>query len=927
MPAVPPEWSRMLAAFYPKFERAAEAIGAHGAGGRWLVSCAAPMRFVACTLARPGAALCPTKDLSGTAFVAYAEAARLGTRDLNYILGQNRRPGGVARWVPDNMLRAGLFVGAVANRARLVHEWRAHEAQSAGPLRLVVSPMGGEVGNNYANFTAHAVLYVPSTEDDLEQLLGRIRRLQGLCVDPAAARRVEYLIVCDSIAPPERVVAGAFRSLALPVRASEMVARGGAAGAARSGLREPMTAWDVIAAAAPAPGGAAAPDPPTETFAALDFTSRVHRSTDCMRYLRLLASTYGWKRVVKSSIHDFGVVGPRDLDLGVAGDVQYYEALAETLDEDLALVLNNALTVSATFGCFVPDVGESREISLRVLDGGCAGALLGAAAALHVGAQSRLILQAAGHAAPAAGPWPRPDETSTIIDFIVAGDQRARIAGWDDPANLALYQLAYIFRVLADGGPSSIVESAHEGLLCGDPAARRINPSFAGVAGVELNIEYVAEKNEQLLREVASANIDPADVWFPACWRALMASVCATAMLAAVNSVVRAQEDELPAGNRPQRTIALRNALFHAYAAEIGQWGIEWLGPQIDPAHAGHHFAQCTAEGRFVAQDDRTRLDCIAMLTDSPRVTAGVYAESNRSIVLPCGRVGADRAAACTQVVGRESTNDLGDLDALIQHIATETHFADADHQADARREMVAEMDVFRPVILGEDGDEWVDMLDAWAHAVVRVTAPSERAAPEPPQQQQPAEPPPAPPRYARAGLARGSSARRAAEARQAERAEQQVRAHAEATAAAADAERARAAEAERARAAEAERARAAEVERARAAAAVAVRAPAERQHRGRERVQDEQYDQVMRTHAELNEVSDHGPEQAEHAEPMTNKRYKTASEFQNMSSQLLRSTRDQIREMLQTGAAPEGPLVEEERLIDAELKRRITSG
>jgi hypothetical protein len=732
---VPPEWVAILRAFYPKFRQITLA-------GQSVVQAASLMRFVALVLSRAdggAVALASRRFEQPKDRVGYnAEAIRASELFGESILAGIPDPGA--------MLHVGRFDGALVRLAELSARFDALSNASRQNVTLVVSPEGGEHGVDMPDFTRMFVTSPPPTDDLLTQLLGRTRRLQGLC--NGEQRVVDYTVVCDRTQPDaedEQRIAG-FKSLAVPVSAAQLVGRGGPD--TDRGLGAPMTAWDVIsrAAAAGAPAGAA---PPVSTFAALAFAAHAKESRNCVAYLRLTMATYSWKRVVRSSANDFGVVGPRDLDLGVSGDAQYYEVLAPEISPALVDVLTNAQLLGLEAGAFVPDRGQSNYVSLYVLGPQVPAQTqvsdwIVANREFRVGPRASALLQAAAGAAappPAAVPFPQPDEGAVVFSVLVeAPDDEiangtARVADWGDEANRALRALAYILRLLASGGPSGLIGPGTHGVRCRFVNAEgefegdfHQSAAFRDVGGVELDVRFRAVRRLEQLQGVARGDVEPESVWFWACYGALRASLAATSMLEALEWALGGDEDAEEDAGESTRAEMLEHTMdrmLRRYGEVLAVNTGEDRYARMEPGEAfdafREHMTQTPAPRHDEAQERR---EAVVWLARSP-VVAGVFAEDDRTIVMPChaGAVELRRTVAATQV---QVTADWADEAEPIQ-LATALaggSFVDQDHRRAAWRELQDTEDLFRPVIVGREPEDWELNLMRWAEQVVDVTWP-----------------------------------------------------------------------------------------------------------------------------------------------------------------------------------------------------------
>ena len=455
--------------------------------------------------------------------------------------------------------------------------------------------------------------------------------------------------------------------------AAQLVGHGTPGAKRDAGLGNPMTAWDVIdrASRAAAPAAPAA----VATFGALDFAAHAHESRDCIAYLRMTMATYSWKRVVASSATDFGVLGPRDLNLGVSGEAKYYEVLAESLSPVLANVLANALRLGLVRNAFVPDRGASNYISLHILGAdrqgqqGIAAKWIVGQLDFRVGPTATKLLEGGVDFSDqvVVGGFPPPNQGNTIFTILgeVTPDQidGAFVEGWSDKSNDALRQLARILRVLADASESPLIESGAEGILCrrADGTGEFDGPlkhsaAFADVTGIQLNIEFRARRSQKQLLAVASGDVEPESVWFWACNGALDASLCATCMLEALNDALDADR-----ASQPLRELAFQNLytdLMRRYVSRL-----QTTSPRhaVSPADAAAQFLGAMQGPAPVPDDEaneaNARRQVVAYLASSP-VVSGVFAESDRTIVMPCHPDPAKMSIAATQL-RQEPSDDL----------------------------------------------------------------------------------------------------------------------------------------------------------------------------------------------------------------------------------------------------------------------------
>jgi hypothetical protein len=191
---------------------------------------------------------------------------------------------------------------------------------------LIISDAAGAVGTDYAEFQA-LVLLTPCVDFSAQQqLLGRVRRLQGQCTG-SGDRVANYLVVVDSEGSPDASLMD-FKTLAKPV------------GSGTVDGPQLKTAWDLIEKSE------VIGTQTVNRFELLDFVGHAKDSLDCARYLRMTMAGSDWRRMVASSAHSLGVLGPKDMAMEVSEDVSYYETLAEPLDALTVLGWTNALKLN-----------------------------------------------------------------------------------------------------------------------------------------------------------------------------------------------------------------------------------------------------------------------------------------------------------------------------------------------------------------------------------------------------------------------------------------------------------------------------------------------------------------------------------------------------------------------------------------------------
>jgi hypothetical protein len=722
-------WFSILNAFYPKMR------GVNPRGqGQSVIQSAPLMRFVALALARYQipAALAPRRLNKSTDKAKYhQEAVTANLAFLEIVLGG--ATDGIA------LLKTDRFTDAIMRSHQLGQDFSRFVKGSGQEIALIISAAGGDVGVDYRDFQHMYIMSPPSTDDELTQTLGRVRRLQGLC--NGEERMINYQVICDHTtadAETKHRIVG-FKSLALPVSASQLMGRGTTGKRMTSGLEEPMTAWDVIERAAriAAPVETAV----ITTFKDLDFAAHSLDSRDCVAYLRMIMATYSWKRVVESSANDFGVVGPRDLDLGVSGDAKYYEVLAETLDELTGTVLSNALRLGVMSGAFMPDRGTSNYMSLHLLGTQQQGAQHNVTnwiinqAEFQVGpVAANLLLANPIHPIPPL--FPLPDEGSVIFSIIVeatetdvVADARvpAAVAQWGDESNQMLRQMTCILRILASGSESGLITPGTEGILC-----RKVDDNgefygdfqrsdtFAGVSGVELDISFQAHRTQNQLIEVAAGRVESESVWFWACIGALQASLSATAMLNALDGVLEA---DFGVHSREDSIRYMFKLLLQVYSEFMSQYLNNKDLAKMDTQTAYEYFMrEMTPTVYAPTENERiSRREIVAQLKMSQAV-AGVFAEDNRTIIMPCHPGDAVVSIAATQI---QVSTEGDELDQQKLHeVFTKTQFINADHRISVWREIQDEEDVFRPVIVGADPENWSSNLTNWALLIAEITSP-----------------------------------------------------------------------------------------------------------------------------------------------------------------------------------------------------------
>jgi hypothetical protein len=564
-----------------------------------------------------------------------------------------------------------------------VHEglrakWKAALKLSEGPSSVIICDLAGAVGHDFPDYQLLGITAPPRDQDMLTQLLGRIRRFQGLCNTNIDPRVVHYLVVCDANGSDTRDLSS-FKSLAKPVSASQLHASKATSSSGK--LTTPMTAWDVIKSAV-----ARGPQATDEvgSFAALDFASRGLKSKDCVAYLKLTLATYNWKNVVDSSAHDFGVIGPRDLDLGVAGDAVYFECLAEALDDDFHRCIHNVfklqnLNVSGNGrGTFLPPRGASHYLSVRVLDyDGSVNRIAVSDAALQENTgliQSTPLL---GYVMLNQGEapqtdWPKADE-GTLVKQVLQGDlDMVRELGWEPDAHAAIRWLYEILHVLGHGTSSSLMEDNDDDVDNVDRNVRRcgrltnegqsfhsqletVNQSHFLPSVQLVNTGASTDPDTVLhrLEQVATGKRDPQSIWFWPCVRALEASVVAKALYNAIETV----ELKNPGTEREANMLALVVEIVSHASTALHKLSIphfeEW---QVVPTSAAYlrgdvgermpDFLRALApignandgnrkEPTDPDQEREARQKVVRAMWNGP-VECTVWAAATRAIWLPC---------------------------------------------------------------------------------------------------------------------------------------------------------------------------------------------------------------------------------------------------------------------------------------------------
>lgn len=596
----------------------------------------------------------------------------------------------------------------------------------------VISAEAGATGIDYANYQSLALLTPPKSRDNLQQLLGRIRRMQGLCRSDTA-RVSLYVIVCDTFGGP--VELGDFKTLARPVSASQLY---GAAGTTRAGgLTAPMTAWDVISRAATGP-------PATDdvsTMHQLDFVGQAARSRDCATYLRLVLDTYNWKRVVDSAAHSFGVIGPRDMDLGAAGDTVYYQCLADTLDTDLGRALGNVLAMRKLKPHILLSEKSSEGISLQILYNHDLGGIWNQNLIALNTTEYFIIL---GGQPPIGGEvWPPPDEASAVVAFLLGDDHALEGLDWEQSATDAIGHLRALMMALR-GGPSSLFENNHR--RCGEVTSAGNTSTFTGdfkdtaeipscTPAVEADANMSMEYDDAMFREVATGTQDPQILWLWSARRALEASAVGTALcfqmdtyaairtpgtslqshiINVLNDVVEGSQKSLYDGVNPDAgdmQIIPADKYLQDVPTTVAEFttileSVNVVPPEDDEpvarARVMHEMATGQVVCAFFCESDAIRPPC----------------RTNRPYGLQ---------AACTQIRAARDHPTAEESESLIAQWR-----ASAAHDAAYPELAASQHNVFSPVIVGANPESWGDRIVRWAESIVQPPQePEPRAVPE----------------------------------------------------------------------------------------------------------------------------------------------------------------------------------------------------
>lgn len=734
---------QVLYAFYPKLRIVREAVSTRE---RSVVYVSTPMRFVAYAgLALVEAALDTTSVVPTPREdkVFYRQGASAAIQTFVESFGDGRS--------------AALDLGAIeALEWQVTQRWSETTKLATGRQCVVICDLAGAVGHDFANYDFMAVTSPPTSQDDLTQLLGRIRRFQGLCDTGLRPRTCHYLVVCDADGTDTRDLS-AFKTLAKPVSAAQLHA-GSTGGAGR--ITAPVTAWDVIQRAAREAGPPATDE--VDSFSALDFASHALKSRDAVAYLKLTLATYSWKNVVASSAHDFGVIGPRDLDLAVAGDAVYYECLAESLDADTQRCLTNVMALSQVpvqggVGTFLPARGASHYLSVRVLTQAANDqqqAVARAALEQLIGNPSptvRYVMLGDGAAPPGNGAFPAADE-STVLRQMLLGDETAQLPYLTSEARRAVVWLGQILRTLADGrGSSLLTEENAERRACGLTTLANGQAKFNGklqrvderrfLPGVELVRPRARPVNTtddplfQRLQRVARGDLEPQAVWFWACRRALESSAVARALLLAIeaqlgpddgDNAAQQQQQAGPAAvdgmdinerlvNLVDRVVtAAVVVLWSAHDKDLGAFQVVTNGYfGLDPADALLRGLVGDESEPTPDQEREARARTTQAIADGP-VACAVFAEAVRAIWLPCRPAETPEALQACCVQAREDA----EVPTEEQVLALQP-LVDGPRPAGTMRELATGQDVFYPVAVGYDQETWATQLDAWVAAAV----------------------------------------------------------------------------------------------------------------------------------------------------------------------------------------------------------------
>jgi hypothetical protein len=740
----------VLAAFYPKALKFVDNIDKLQ---RVVFVAPTPLRFVTnayFSLRANDTYVCVLVNTPSEAQLEYIERARKSMIKFAALTFKGSN-------VPDDLFVNSDSVAAVEQG--LLGNWDRVKAMSDERSVAVVCELAGAVGDDFPDYEFMCLATPPKSQDLLNQTLGRIRRFQGLCNSRIRPRVVRYMVMCDTNGSDTRELS-TFKTLAKPVSAAQLHA--GSTGSRGGRLSTPITAWQVIQKAVQRGNIAATDEVPT--FGGLDFASHALKSRDCVAYMKLTMATYNWKNVVASSAHEFGVIGPRDLDLAVAGDAVYYECLAEPLDADLARSLNNVFSLEqlADRGVFLPTRGTSPYLSTRIL-ARCTNNQVSTAAVEHlmpdVGDLVRYIML--GGPAPADLPaWPAPDESTILRQVLMGNQDLLGQLGWTGDDATAMNWLYQVLHILANGKSSTLLnEDGAKEHKCGETSTvdqgharfhgklQTVDESNFGPA-VELMSTAASVDNDNVLERlqmVASGRADPQSVWVWPCVQALEASVVARVLVTSLDTMLSA---ELDGQTRKERMLNFVDGLIETASTHLNQlsnaqykaWqvvptGRAYLNDDM-PIQKAMSMLQCLSRKKATYTDElRAAPDIfteerlargwlVRALRDGP-VRCAVFAQNGSEIWLPCRNTEAAFSACCTQTRDESKTPTSEQVEQLR---ATVT----GTLAPGSMRELAIGQDVFRAAITIDGQPEtWSGRLDSWIDDIIQITTPVETEVPD----------------------------------------------------------------------------------------------------------------------------------------------------------------------------------------------------
>jgi hypothetical protein len=425
--------------------------------------------------------------------------------------------------------------------------------------------------------------------------------------------------------------------------------------------------------------------------------------------------------------------------LGAAGDTVYYQCLADTLDTDLGRALGNVLALRRLDPPILLSDKSSEGISLQIL---YKHVTVWNPNLIDLNSTEQFIIRGVG--ALNGDVWPQSDEASAVVAFLLGGDDELSSWNWDEISIAAITQLRALMLALR-GGASSLLENNHR--KCGRVTSAGNSSTFTGKfedtaeipnydPAVEMDANKSMQYDDAMMQRVSQGTVDPQILWLWSARQALEASVVGTQLALRIEEFATMRETGSLADHIVTvmtKVVTITQTSLHAGVnADAGDM-------QIIPANRYVDDDVGTTAAQFVSilaselnvQPPDNEFDARARVMHemaTGKVVCAFFCESDDAIRPPCRDNGEyTLQAACTQIREAREHPTPAESAALI------AQWRAGPSRDEAYHELAAEQhNVFAPVIVGANPENWHDRIVRWAESIVQPPQePEPRAVPE----------------------------------------------------------------------------------------------------------------------------------------------------------------------------------------------------